>query len=43
MAKMYWPPEQTFKYEFNSELDLEIPLNENKTLEGKKTQKDESR
>ncbi len=34
MAKLYWPSKQTFKYEFNHELDLEIPLIENKKLKG---------
>lgn len=26
MANLYWPSEKTFKYEFNDELNLEIPF-----------------
>ncbi len=29
MAKMNWPPEKTFKYKFNDELEMDIPLEEN--------------
>lgn len=26
MSRLEWPPETTFKYEFNKNLDLEIPV-----------------
>jgi len=29
MANLRWPPEKTFKYEFNEELTLEIPAIDN--------------
>lgn len=34
MAKLNWPPKNTFKYEFREglELDLELPLISNKNL-----------
>ena len=41
MSKLNWPPENTFKYEFNNSLDLEIPLVDNKVLK-KAKMKDES-
>ena len=38
-----WPPEDTFKYEFKGkeQMDLEIPLFENKKKAKKKDEKDE--
>lgn len=39
MSNLNWPPEKTFKYEFNEQLDLEIPLKENKLLKKAKTKK----
>lgn len=29
MANLRWPPEKTFKYEFNDELAMEIPAIDN--------------
>ena len=29
MAKMNWPPEKTFKYTFNEELEMNIALEDN--------------
>ena len=34
MANLYWPSEKAFKYEFNKELDLEIPLKDNEIKKG---------
>ena len=39
MSNLNWPPENTFKYEFNEQLDLEIPLKENKLLKKAKANK----
>lgn len=39
MAKLNWPPENTFKYEFNEQLDLEIQMKENRLLKKAKTKK----
>lgn len=38
---MVWPPEKTFKYLFNNELDLEIPLKSNGKGEKDKKDKEE--
>lgn len=41
---MVWPPEETFRYLFNEELNLEIPLKSNgKGEKGKKDKEEMSK
>ena len=40
MANMYWPPEKALKYQFNDELELEIPLVDNRKIEKGKEKED---
>ena len=41
MASLNWPPEETFKYEFRTDLTLSIPLLSNKKLKRVDTKKKE--
>lgn len=40
MASLRWPPDKTFRYEFNEELTMEIPAIDNKELKSSKSKND---